>query len=145
MWAHYADNAKGFVVEFSDLFSVFTGDDTGILRTPIDIEYTNDRIGVTFDPRSHKSMFFTKFEDWNYEVEVRVILPLKDCHKEIHNGSEMHIFTIPKRCIKRLILGWKMPQSDVDAIQKYISVHNPQVELAHAKFVRSKIQIAPGS
>src|SRR3546814_11383988 len=32
MWAHYAEQAKGLVVEFYDLDQIFKGDKTGVLN-----------------------------------------------------------------------------------------------------------------
>jgi hypothetical protein len=37
MWAHYANNATGFVVEFENIDSIFNGDDTGVLWSPTDV------------------------------------------------------------------------------------------------------------
>ncbi len=51
MWAHYAANATGLVVEFVDLNEIFTGDGTGILNKPIEVRYQRESSGVTFDPR----------------------------------------------------------------------------------------------
>ena len=71
MWAHYAGNATGLVVKFRDLRKIFRGDNTGILRQPIPIRYERERLGVTFDPETHASLFFAKFQDWSYEQEAR--------------------------------------------------------------------------
>jgi hypothetical protein len=48
MWAHYANNALGFVIEFEDLQSDYPGDETGILNEIKDIDYKNKRSGITF-------------------------------------------------------------------------------------------------
>jgi hypothetical protein len=63
MWAHYAANATGVVIEFRDLHDTFCGDETWILRQPTSVRYDRDRLGVSFDPRSHQSLFFAKFQD----------------------------------------------------------------------------------
>ena len=81
MWAHYASNAKGLVVEFEDLDKIFPGDNTGVLWQPIPVYYEQDGMGITFEPRSHESLFFCKFTDWSYEREVRIVLPLDDCRQ----------------------------------------------------------------
>jgi len=63
MWAHYAANAAGLVIEFRDLEAEFGGDSTGVLRQPMVVRYDQHQIGVTFDPQSYRSLFFAKFED----------------------------------------------------------------------------------
>ena len=65
MWAHYAANASGLVVEFRELEQAFSGDDTGVLRQATSITYESDSSGVTFDPKSHRSLFFEKHQDWS--------------------------------------------------------------------------------
>lgn len=60
MWAHYAANATGFAVEFAGLENEFTGDATGVLRQLREVTYAQEIEGVTFDPKSHESLFFSK-------------------------------------------------------------------------------------
>lgn len=42
MWEDYTDNAKGFVVEYNDLESVFTGDGTGVFDEIKKINYVDE-------------------------------------------------------------------------------------------------------
>ena len=62
MWAHYARNATGLLIEFAGLEEVFKGDDTGVLGIPVDVRYDQEHLGVTFDPASHDSLFFGNSE-----------------------------------------------------------------------------------
>jgi len=96
MWAHYASNAAGLAVEFKDLEQVFAGDRTGVLRHPTSINYQRESYGVTFDPQSHRSLFFAKFQDWRYEQEVRVVLPLGECQGREIAGKQLYTYDIPK-------------------------------------------------
>jgi hypothetical protein len=72
MWAHYADQAKGFVVIFEDPERSFKGDDTGSLNGPKHVVYTERFIGMT-DPSTQDRLFFSKLSDWSYEREWRVV------------------------------------------------------------------------
>ncbi len=142
MWAHYARNATGLVVEFVALDSHCSGDDTGVLHQPIAVRYERDRLGVSFDPQSHESIFFAKFEDWSYEQEVRVVLPLTDCRvKELPDGTRHYFHDVPRRCIKRVILGWNMPTDKVRAVHDYARAHNRDVEIVQARFVRGRVDL----
>ena len=129
MWAHYAEGAKGLVVEFCNLQEIFCGDDTGVLSKPIAVRYTQNRLGVTFDPRSHDSIFFEKLEDWGYEKEVRVVMPLKDCRREANGTNELYLFDIPQRHISRIILGWRMSCTEVSQVIKHVESINPNVKV----------------
>lgn len=142
MWAHYANNATGLAVEFQGLDAVFPGDDTGVLRRPIPVRYERERIGVTFDPQSHESLFFAKFQDWSYEKEVRVVLPLTECRTVQPDGDRrLYMFDIPKRCIARIILGWRMTEEAVSTVLKLTRTINPQVKVVRARIVRGQVQL----
>jgi len=140
MWAHYAANANGLVVEFRDLSSAFPGDDTGILFTPIPVRYERERLGVTFDPSSHESLFFAKFADWSYEQEVRVVVPLAACREVMTGGRRLYIFNIAPRHIARLILGWRMPKMMADSIIGFVLSINPDVEVVRARIESGQVR-----
>src|SRR5262245_46622990 len=142
MWAHYAHNATGLVVEFQALCDIFRGDDTGILYRPISVRYEREHLGVTFDPRTHESLFFAKFQDWSYEQEVRVVLPRADCRRAMNGTRQLHLFDIASRHIARIILGWRMTASDVDNVTGLVRSMNPNVEVIQARI--EKGQARPG-
>ncbi|HEX6094791.1 MAG TPA: DUF2971 domain-containing protein [Thermoanaerobaculia bacterium] len=145
MWAHYARNAAGLVVEFRNLQKVFAGDDTGVLAQPIAVTYERERSGMTFDPQSHESLFFSKFEDWNYEQEIRVVMPLAECRRvsPAGGGTAMHLYDVPPDCVARVILGWNMPPDEIAAVHKLVTEINPSVEVLRARFVRGRVELLP--
>lgn len=141
MWAHYAQNAAGLVVEFSKLHSVFLGDNTGVLRQPRQVQYERERGGVTFDPHSHESLFFSKFEDWKYEQEVRVVLPLDECRRVSVPGRQLYLFSIEPSRIKRIILGWRMTLEAGERVLDLVRAHNPAVEVVQAQIEKGRVLI----
>jgi hypothetical protein len=141
MWAHYAQNAAGLIVEFQGLNEVFTGDSTGILAQPIPVTYDRERGGVTFNPRSHESIFFSKFSDWRYEEEVRVVLPLAKCSLKSTEIQSLYLYQMPQRHVSRLILGWNMPPADVTEITHCARNINPAVTVVQARCVRGKVEL----
>lgn len=141
MWAHYASNATGLVVEFVCLDRIFAGDDTGILAQPITVRYGREARGVTFDPRSHEALFFEKFQDWSYEQEVRVVLPLTDCMQRDIAGKRLYLYQIPLDCVSRLFLGWRMRTETVDEIRAHVRSENPRVEVVQVRFERGHVTV----
>jgi hypothetical protein len=139
MWAHYAANAAGLVVEFRDLDIVFCGDQTGVLRQPTAVRYEREHLGVSFDPRSHRSLFFSKFSDWSYEEEVRVVLPLVDCRRTCIDGHQVYFFDIPKHHVVHIILGWRVPAMIADDVVKLAQSINPSVRISRMGIKRGKI------
>jgi hypothetical protein len=141
MWAHYARNARGLTVELNGLERVFSGDDTGVLNEPIPVRYEREQLGVTFDPRSHETIFFAKFADWHYEQEVRVVLPLDPCRRELVAGNEIYVYNIPPVCVRRLILGWKVEPLQASEVRSAVQRLNPAVEVVQAGIVRGRVTI----
>ncbi len=142
MWAHYAANAAGLAVEFKGLDKVFPGDETGVLRQPTAISYQRESYGVTFDPQSHRSLFFAKFQDWSYEQEVRVVLPLSECKSHETSDRPLHTYQIPKGCIARLILGWNMSPASALSVEQLVKAINPSVAVSHARFSQGRVSLA---
>lgn len=143
MWAHYAANASGLAVEFRNLDQVFQGDQTGVLRQLTPVMYQRETSGVTFDPQSHRSLFFAKFQDWSYEQEMRVVLPLLDCQAHALLGKNLFTWQIPKNCVASLILGWNMKPADRLAVEDQVRARNPAVMITYAQFSRGKIRVGP--
>jgi len=130
MWAHYANNALGFVIEFEDLENTYPGDETGILSEIKGIKYKNKRSGVTFEKGSYNSLFFEKNKDWEYESEKRIVAALNDC-VEYNAGNEViYIQTINKKYISKVIFGWKVPESTIHRMSKEVCLINPGVNIA---------------
>jgi hypothetical protein len=130
-------------VEFEDLEQVFPGDETGVLWQPTPVTYQRESFGVTFDPQSHRSLFFAKFQDWSYEQEVRVVLPLSECQKHTTPGMQLHTYPIPKTCIARVVLGWNMSPGNKVAVEEQVKKDNPSVKVSHARFSQGRVSLAP--
>ncbi|WP_010424014.1 DUF2971 domain-containing protein [Anaerophaga thermohalophila] len=116
MWSHYANAHTGFCVGFDSkkLFNFFT--DGG----PVNYEKDFPLIKPT-ESKSEQWMkqIFSKSDIWDYEVEYRL-------HKQ---KAPKTICKIPKETIKKIIIGYKMPQSDMDDLKKIINCELPHVNL----------------
>lgn len=112
MWSHYANRAKGYAVEYSDLDSVFPGDETGLLNCVREVIYSREISGVSFYPDSYDRIFFTKFRDWSYENEFRIVCRLQDCEKVEINGETRYLRSAPPETIASVTLGWMMSPTD---------------------------------
>ena len=141
MWAHYANNALGFVIEFEDLQSVYPGDETGILNEIKYLEYKNKRSGITFEKGSYNSLFFEKNKDWGYESEKRIVTDLSSCI-EFNIGDEViHIQRINKQHISKVIFGWKIPESTIHKLSKEVCSINPNVSIAISKIKDGLVEV----
>ena len=75
MWAHYAENHRGFVIEFSipqTLPLSSTSSDDIYYLDPLPVEYKEKKPIIT-NRKDFKKYALTKSLDWEYEQEWRVI------------------------------------------------------------------------
>jgi hypothetical protein len=106
MWAHYADEYRGALIEFDDTHDFFKG--------AVEIEYCRTRPVREFQAYLDARMpipvseFCHKAEEWAYENEVRVIRCLADC-KVVGDGDTkgfpIYVMDLPLDCIKSVTLG----------------------------------------
>ncbi len=134
MWSHYADNHKGFVVEFSTNHT-----DKNMCMDTVedqlfgwDVDYKQDMptiIAGTKDFDSVKDVFLTKSPDWEYESEYRVLAMRK--------GPGIHNFD--QSMITRVIAGTKIRQEDYQELEILVNNLsdrlNKKVELVKASMV----------
>ena len=100
MWAHYANDHTGFVVEFSTDSAAFSA-----LGCPREVSYLDQQpwfeIGA---PAS--GAFYVKSAKWKYECEWRIVRSLSHCEK--HNaadGTEIFLAAFAAPAVKSVILG----------------------------------------
>ncbi|MER3472418.1 MAG: hypothetical protein C4330_14165 [Chitinophagaceae bacterium] len=141
MWAHYANNAKGYVVEFDGLHDFFLGDGTGILNQITDVRYIQRRSGINFKSGSYNSLFFEKNQDWSYECEKRIVIDLDSCQKVRIGDDDIYLYQINKKMISKVIFGWKISQAAIKNTIKEVYAINPQVEVAIATIREGLIEL----
>lgn len=114
MWAHYADNYKGFCIEYNFAKS----DDIEFQRGIGKVIYTDER--PCEDACEHygqyeKLLLSTKAKCWSYEREWRSV-------NILHYGqyiNKMYPIVDVKRCITAIYLGCRMPQKYQEEIARH--------------------------
>jgi hypothetical protein len=127
MWAHYGNQAKGYVIRFANLAKEFPGDATGSLNGLIPVQYVEDLVGMTHDPSTQNLLFFSKFRDWNYEREWRVVSALSDCR--LMSNGKWHLRSVSLSVITGVICGWNVPMREVHSLEIELKRLNPRVEV----------------
>ncbi|MVT83208.1 DUF2971 domain-containing protein [Pantoea agglomerans] len=126
MWAHYACEYSGAVIEFDESHDFFRG--------AFEIEYIENR------PKFHMDYFLSgeplpiseiclKSEVWRYEKEWRIARSLRDCKKIKAASNKYDIYTmeIPLDAIKCVTLGERCKLDD--AKKTYHKLKNTSVAL----------------
>jgi len=126
MWAHYAKNHTGFVVEFSipqSTISTIEEVDNYILKWlfPLKVNYSKEKPVINpYDSNdiNMQKQFLTKGLDWGYEGEERVIDHIR--------GHGIHQYD-RKRVLKSVIAGMKMSAEDLKKLK--LAIDNTNIEL----------------
>jgi hypothetical protein len=111
MWAHYGALAKGYVIRLDDLDSEFLEDATGSLNNVKPVSYVDELVGMTHDPSTQDNLFFSKFSDWSYEREWRVVAALSSC--QLSPDGKMHLRYVRPSIVTGLICGWNASDEEV--------------------------------
>jgi hypothetical protein len=133
MWAHYAKNYSGVVIEFNEGHPFF--------KNIFDVEYRKIRpkknISYYLDAKTPIPIaeLCVKPETWQYESECRLVSSLKNCKKikEKKNkagGFPIYVMDIPTEAIKAVTMGERMSIDDQRKIWRKIKDTNITLSLA---------------
>lgn len=132
MWAHYANNAKGFAIEYKNLDKHFKVDETGVLNKLKKVEYNNNRPSLTLDPSDLSEIFFNKLDDWKYELEYRVVRAFADCESVSTGNAQIYVHQVSCNYISKIIVGWNVCQEDFEQIAKIVHEDNSNISVVQA-------------
>lgn len=139
MWAHYAALAKGYVVRFDGLDRVFAKDPTGSLNVVKTVNYVEDLVGMTHDPSTQDNLFFSKFQDWRYECESRVVSALSSC--KLSDNGKMHLRHVNPSIVTGVICGWNVPDDEVRSRKAEMSCTNSGLEMLAASLEYGRVRL----
>jgi hypothetical protein len=121
MWSHYADNHKGLVFELDILKDINFFRLFGLVKYETEYEL----LSYAKDNREELvKLFLTKYVDWEYEQEVRII-----------DYSRNGLRKFNKETIRTIIFGYKTSQEDIKSIIKLCN----EEKLFHVKFKKAKL------
>jgi hypothetical protein len=117
MWSHYADNHKGFCIQykFSNEFIRTEGRFTSRFR---DIIYhsSEEPFDLNLDSLDTDKALCTKLNDWEYENEVRLITYAPD-----RSGEFLSIPIDEKSTIESVYFGYRCPDKKIQTIKNALS------------------------
>ncbi|WP_370034222.1 DUF2971 domain-containing protein [Qipengyuania mesophila] len=128
MWAHYAQNHSGFVVEFDvdklrDSFPEVGFHDVEYMdEADSSIEQMIARVATTLKPRHAVWLrdavlarsYFSKHTSWSYENEIRLVAS----GDEVEDVGGISILFIPLECLASIGVGKNFPDEMVQASQE---------------------------
>jgi hypothetical protein len=95
LWSHYANKHKGVALEFDVLDKVAHPIRYRKKRYVLDLERARKQ-SYAFSDDEIKELWFTKYEQWDYEEEIRVVLSKPEFYHDKGNyfydlGNDIHL------------------------------------------------------
>jgi len=126
LWSHYADEHRGYVIEFDEKNDFFTANAEKGTYKPILVSYTSQRPIINmsdiegletlfdFHPENLAKLLGHKPIDWAYEEEVRFFRNISGLpsYGSCRYGYSIKLVDIPSDAISRIYLGANMDESE---------------------------------
>lgn len=129
MWERYADQGRGFLVQFDPSHSWFwqkiTEDDD--LRHLRRVTYVADRTPAYLLATSAQDYLYTKETKWDCEKEWRIILNFNGAACKVgkdNTGTEVLLFAIPLDCLISVTVGYNATHEFVEQVQTAIAANS---------------------
>jgi hypothetical protein len=125
MWAHYADEHRGLVIEFDSTAPCFNRkrsatDELGTFRM---VSYSDTR--PVLDSESGDDWFvrlaLTKASEWTYEDEVRFLLELSKADQIVEKEIKIHLLDIPPSAVRSITVGCRAGPATIDMVKLALS------------------------
>lgn len=128
MWAHYAGNSSGFVLEFDSNNQFFKTRPDGSKRTLQKISYFDDEIEELMD--DPRKALMSKTTGWSYEKEWRLYTKPEEADVIVRAGDEdIHLFKFPVDALRRIIIGHRASLGAMDEIKNVVKIKYPHCEI----------------
>jgi hypothetical protein len=116
LWAKYADEYRGYCLEFER---------KGFFDLTFDVTYGESLLMDVNNPEHTDGYwFFCKRPNWSNEEEVRRVL-IRGSHG---------VVKIEPSWLSCIILGWKMPEENRKKIREWAAARNPELKVATASY-----------
>ena len=149
MWAHYASDHRGYVIEIdSSYFFALADDPNNAWRVNLDrVKYREMRVldqptdWYEYFHGTHYAIATTKSTHWSHEQEWRMGRPLKDADAVLRDpntqdilrdqfNNPCHLFSLPKKYLTKVIFGARSSKKHLGLVKKSLQ-QDP--ELAHVR------------
>lgn len=121
MWAHYAAEHRGICIQFSPY-----EDELFLIAKKVTYSNTFPTLVVPSPPDATQEYYLQKSQDWAYEKEWRMVLPINDCS-----------ITLRPPAISAVILGARIERETIAAVMALLQererLGKPPLKVYHAQ------------
>ncbi|WP_310441530.1 DUF2971 domain-containing protein [Sulfurimonas sp.] len=134
MWAHYAEEHRGIVIEFDQEHEFFykpkSSKKIGLLFGLEEVNYVDTRPSIESEEWLNKETFFTKGKHWYYEEEYRMVLLLDES-----NNQNKYNIKFPNQLLKSVYIGVRTSKESIE----YIKNLNNKAEWKHLNIFQMEV------
>ena len=128
MWAHYANNHKGFVIAFDTKSAWFKEWNNGESKSMLKVHYFDDKMEEPLD--DPYKVIASKKTCWEYEREWRVHANESQADTIDEAPEEpIHLMNFPPEAVQKIILGEKMKPEVESKIKEIVDAKYPHAEI----------------
>lgn len=132
MWAHYADNNRGFVVAFRTDDSWFSSPKDQNQSRLIKVSYLDGQLDEAFEDIA--AALVSKTAEWSYEQEWRIYDRPEHANLVVGPKEDpVHLFRFPVSCMDRIIIGAKATEETIESIKAELRGLPPEIGLFQAQ------------
>ncbi len=151
MWDKYAEQGRGFLVEFDSSHPWFdqriAEDDD--LRHLWRMSYVADRAAAFLLALTAQDYLYTNEKKWEYESEWRIILNFNSAACKVgkdNTGTDVLLFAIPPDCLLSVTVGYNASPEFIEEVRTALGA-NPSLSHVHLnatkRFEDGSIEIGP--
>lgn len=131
MWAHYAGNHSGLVIEFDTDHAWFKNESNRSETKLQKIKYLDNQNDELLDDL--EAAFSSKTTDWASEREWRLNCSMKQIERTVEAGNEkVHLRSFPAEAVVSVIVGYKASSETVGSIGTVLQRKYPWAKLRRA-------------
>ena len=135
MWSHYGEMHRGIMLGFESAHPFFnrkrSPDDEFFHLRPV--AYAHQRPHVDLLRTNTLELFLTKSQDWAYEKEWRMMIPIADCQEA---SPGVHVQSYPPECLEMVVLG---ANSSAEFRQQVVRTLRETDDFAHVRVFLAKL------
>ncbi len=129
MWAHYANEHRGAVIEFDEMAPCFNrksaNEELGVFKK-VNYSSTRPNLNQNSGDEWFRDLTLTKAEEWAYEEEMRFLLLLSAADDVLEDS--IHLVRIPSTAVKSITLGCRASEALLDHVRRQL---NEAIKTSH--------------
>lgn len=122
MWAHYAEQYKGFVIRFESDHEFFNPKNGNHIVRKVNYKAERPWVGLDDKIDEAQEVLYTKSSDWGYEQEFRLVRQIRHGKQvKTNSGAPAYAFDLPPSAITGVAFGCRATKELIAKVTQTLS------------------------